>query len=465
MPVEDVRRRTAGYARACSSWSPLHPRKPPLTSDTDQASREAGWHPRLVPPSSYQPHPDDQRVLAVVDPDEIVATLGRPGSRSRRSMGLRRSSRCSAGARDRMRDLGRTSTLGHRRCRSRARPGFPRHGGRARPRRWGASGCLGGSDATTRARALGHTDVVPPGDLAAWQGQDPFRLRVDNGIAYARGACDMKGGVAAIRRTVGRTPRRSLTHPAGGHACGVRRGGRRGRCVRDAKARARADTCIIAEPTGTEIISSNAGSLTFRLVVRGVSTHGSTRTRGVSAIDAVRAVHGALRELENAPQCDLGAGFRASRPPLATRRSGRWRRATGRAPSPTVSSPRAATAYASTRRSPTRSLRSRPPSSTRAATHRWLREHPVEVTWPGGRFAPGRLPTGHALSTRSAARRRRDRLVGPLLSADRTVQTCVTTPAPVSRPCSTAPARCGMRMRPTSRSPSETSSRRRRSTR
>ncbi len=48
----------------------------------------------------------------------------------------------------------------------------------------------------------GHLDVVPPGDLATWTadpwgGRDPGRIAL-----YGRGACDMKGGVAAILAAV-----------------------------------------------------------------------------------------------------------------------------------------------------------------------------------------------------------------------------------------------------------------------
>jgi len=43
----------------------------------------------------------------------------------------------------------------------------------------------------------GHTDVVPPGDLAAWT-DDPFAGAVRDGVLYGRGACDMKGGIAAF---------------------------------------------------------------------------------------------------------------------------------------------------------------------------------------------------------------------------------------------------------------------------
>jgi succinyl-diaminopimelate desuccinylase len=43
----------------------------------------------------------------------------------------------------------------------------------------------------------GHTDVVPPGDLARWR-FDPFGGEIADGRIYGRGASDMKGGIAAF---------------------------------------------------------------------------------------------------------------------------------------------------------------------------------------------------------------------------------------------------------------------------
>lgn len=43
----------------------------------------------------------------------------------------------------------------------------------------------------------GHTDVVPPGDVTSWS-DDPFSGVVRDGVLYGRGACDMKGGIAAF---------------------------------------------------------------------------------------------------------------------------------------------------------------------------------------------------------------------------------------------------------------------------
>jgi succinyl-diaminopimelate desuccinylase len=43
----------------------------------------------------------------------------------------------------------------------------------------------------------GHTDVVPPGDEAAWT-HPPFAAEVANSEMYGRGAVDMKGGIACF---------------------------------------------------------------------------------------------------------------------------------------------------------------------------------------------------------------------------------------------------------------------------
>jgi succinyl-diaminopimelate desuccinylase len=43
----------------------------------------------------------------------------------------------------------------------------------------------------------GHTDVVPPGDEASWS-IPPFAGDIVDGVIYGRGACDMKGSVAAF---------------------------------------------------------------------------------------------------------------------------------------------------------------------------------------------------------------------------------------------------------------------------
>jgi succinyl-diaminopimelate desuccinylase len=56
----------------------------------------------------------------------------------------------------------------------------------------------------------GHTDVVPPGDLANWT-SDPFLPREAEGKLYGRGAADMKSGVAAFIAATSRIPTQAGT--------------------------------------------------------------------------------------------------------------------------------------------------------------------------------------------------------------------------------------------------------------
>lgn len=47
----------------------------------------------------------------------------------------------------------------------------------------------------------GHVDVVPTGDTSAWH-HDPWGGEISDGNLWGRGACDMKGGVAAMIQAV-----------------------------------------------------------------------------------------------------------------------------------------------------------------------------------------------------------------------------------------------------------------------
>lgn len=53
------------------------------------------------------------------------------------------------------------------------------------------------NDKTPLLVFAGHTDVVPPGPYDAWV-NNPFAAVIKEGYLYGRGACDMKGGLAAM---------------------------------------------------------------------------------------------------------------------------------------------------------------------------------------------------------------------------------------------------------------------------
>ncbi|MFF7469161.1 ArgE/DapE family deacylase [Streptomyces sp. NPDC008092] len=279
-----------------------------------------------------------------------------------------------------------------------ADPGFPGLEV-ARDEAWGLVGRTPGEGDGPTLILQGHVDVVPPGDLAAWQGGDPFVPRVTGDVVHGRGACDMKAGLAAhlaalaaIRAAGVRLRGRVAVHFVVGEedgglgAFGTLRRGYGG------------DACVITEPTAGTLITANAGALTFRISVPGKAAHASSRDAGVSAIDGYLAIHRALAGLERARN-HAPSPLMAEYPipyalSVGTLRAGDW---ASSVPDLLTAEGRLGVRLGED------------PADARAELERcvadtcaadpWLRAHPASVTWPGGQFASGRLAEGHPLRT------------------------------------------------------------------
>ena len=129
----------------------------------------------------------------------------------------------------------------------------------------------------------GHTDVVPTGPLSEWH-SDPFIPTVRDGKLYGRGAADMKSSIAAFvvaaEAFVAERPKHSgslsflLTSDEEGPAVDgtvrvVQALQKRGEGI---------DYCVVGEPSsvdwlGDTLKNGRRGSLSGRLVVRGVQGH------------------------------------------------------------------------------------------------------------------------------------------------------------------------------------------------
>ena len=266
-----------------------------------------------------------------------------------------------------------------------------------RSRALGCVGVLGGRTETPGLALYGHTDVVPPGDLDRWPQGDPFTLRIADGTAWGRGTCDMKAGVVAAMAAVAAVARSgiSLARPLAMHCVSGEEDGGIG-AYSTLRRGHRPAACISAEPTSGTVIPANAGSLTFRLEVTGLATHGSTRSRGVSAVEKFEIVHRALRRLEERRNRRAPPLFEHLDLPwplsIGVVRAGDW---ASTVPDRLVAEGRYGVRSDETVTEAIAWFEEA--VAELGETDPWLRDNPVAVTWPGGRFAPGALPEGHWL--------------------------------------------------------------------
>ncbi len=147
----------------------------------------------------------------------------------------------------------------------------------------------------------GHTDVVPPGPLAAWT-SPPFEATFRDGFLYGRGAADMKSSLAAMVVAAERFVAAQADHPGtlaflvtsdeedqavDGTVRVMQTLGQRG---------ARIDYCVVGEPSSTSRVGDvvrigRRGSLNGTATVRGVQGHVAYPDQ------AVNPIHGAARAL------------------------------------------------------------------------------------------------------------------------------------------------------------------------
>ena len=152
----------------------------------------------------------------------------------------------------------------------------------------------------------GHTDVVPPGDEAAWK-HPPFAGETAAGALYGRGAVDMKGGVACfvaaaldhVDANGGKPNKGSLSFLITGDEEGVAVNGTV-KLLGWAAARGETfDHCIVGEPSSHEVLGDTIkvgrrGSLNGTLIVTGRQGHVAYPDRADNPIRGMAALITAL---------------------------------------------------------------------------------------------------------------------------------------------------------------------------
>jgi putative selenium metabolism hydrolase len=141
----------------------------------------------------------------------------------------------------------------------------------------------------------GHMDTVGVGDPASWS-RDPYGAQLEGGVLYGRGACDMKGSLAAM--VYGAKALLDAGIQLAGELCVVGVVQEEpceglGMQVLVEEEGLRPDFVVLGEPSNLQIKRGHRGRVEMKVTVRGISCHASTPSRGKNAIyDAARLIFG-----------------------------------------------------------------------------------------------------------------------------------------------------------------------------
>jgi putative selenium metabolism hydrolase len=147
-----------------------------------------------------------------------------------------------------------------------------------------------------------HIDTVGVGDPAAWR-WDPFTGKIEDGILYARGACDEKGSTPgmiygiALGRDLGLIPQDQYTMYYFGNMeewCD----GIAPNSFVEVDPRIRPDLVVIGEPTKMQVYRGHKGRLELKITAKGKSAHAASNHLGDNAIYKLLPIIDAISKLE-----------------------------------------------------------------------------------------------------------------------------------------------------------------------
>ncbi len=153
-----------------------------------------------------------------------------------------------------------------------------------------------------------HIDTVGIGDPATWQ-WDPFQGKVDNGVLYARGACDEKNSTPGM--VYGLAIARDLGLLDGWTAYCF--GNMEEECdgiapntFVEADPRVKPDFVVIGEPTRMQVYRGHKGRIELKITATGRSAHAASHYLGDNAVYKMMSIIAQIRELDRRMRFGMG---------------------------------------------------------------------------------------------------------------------------------------------------------------
>jgi len=145
-----------------------------------------------------------------------------------------------------------------------------------------------------------HIDTVGIGDPASWE-WDPFQGKIENGILFARGACDEKGSTPGM--VYGLAIARDLGLLDGWTAYYF--GNMEEWCdgiapnsFVEADPKIRPDFAVIGEPTKMQVYRGHKGRVELKITAKGKSAHAASNFLGDNAIYKLLPIIAGIRDLD-----------------------------------------------------------------------------------------------------------------------------------------------------------------------
>lgn len=151
--------------------------------------------------------------------------------------------------------------------------------------RYNVTALLKGEGCGKSLMLSGHTDTVPPYDM-----EEPFSGRIHQEKVFGRGACDMKGPLAAMMVAMAAIKRSGISLKGDLYFTGVADEEEQGKGAaylieHDLNADKAVDGVIVGEPTGLHISPGHKGLEWIEVDFSGKKVHGGRQNEGVNAIE------------------------------------------------------------------------------------------------------------------------------------------------------------------------------------